>query len=435
MGTKIFKCLIAGAFTLLSFMNVNASDYVYRVIIVNEGYNDFMTGEQLVPVSVGVYDPATKTYTEVFTINDERFVSHAIIHEDFLYIAADKSLLKYDRYTLQQVAVQNVPGIRNIAVWNDKLIVTRGEVGGLPSYLQVYHADDLSFDYELTPSNGPEFATQNIEVIGDKAYFVINNGYEWGNPKGLIGVLDLLTQSYTEFDLGPDGKNPDNLMRDGNQLYTLNNKDFTGSSVSVFNLDDNTSSTTNLSHVTTGCGTSALFTTNVWYQQNGSQKLHQFNPANLSVVDSIEFGKSFYGLAVDPVSNLMYATITDYVSSGMAFIYDASGLALDSFAVGVSAGNIVFDVRKTTSTQALQQAQFEVKTFPTPAANVVFFSVKNFVPNTLELYDLNGRLLNVSGVNNPEQISMKVNGLSAGLYQVVLKDQSGNAARARFVKQ
>ena len=39
----------------------------------------------------------------------------------------------------------------------------------------------------------------------------------------------MTSMSYiNEIDLGPDGKNPDNLLIRGNKLYTVNNKDWSG---------------------------------------------------------------------------------------------------------------------------------------------------------------------------------------------------------------
>ncbi|HXH20192.1 MAG TPA: T9SS type A sorting domain-containing protein [Chitinophagales bacterium] len=433
MGTNFFRSLIAGLNLLLGISAVTfASDYVQQVIIVNEGYNDFSTGEQLVPVTVASYHPSTKVYSVFDTIEGQRFASDVIVAGDYIYVAADKLLVKYDKNTLQRVAAQNVVGIRNIAAWNDKLIVTRGEyLQKFSSYFQIYNQSDLSFFYELDTFTGPKYSTQNIEVMGDKVYFLINNGFDFPNYKGLIGVADLSAQSYEEYDLGADGLNPDNLMRDGNMLYTLNNKDFTGSSVSVFNVNTGSIVTTNLPNVSTGCGTSTFFTSNVWYQQYGSMKLHQFNPVNSTVVDSFDFGKSFYGLSVDTVNNLLYATTTDYVSTGMAYIYNAAHALIDSFSVGVSAGNIAFDVRKTTgiSNNASNSVMFRV--YPNPANETL--NIENLgALKAIELLDASGRkIISATSPHTPFDIRH----LEEGLYFIAALDKNGFRKTVSFVKQ
>src|SRR6187402_2066578 len=107
MGTKFFRSLIAGVSLMLCFSTFTfATDYVHRVIILNEGYNDFNTGNQIVPVTLATYDPATKAYAVFDTIEDARFATEALVDGDFIYVAADSFLLKYDRNTLELIAQQ-----------------------------------------------------------------------------------------------------------------------------------------------------------------------------------------------------------------------------------------------------------------------------------------------------------------------------------------
>jgi len=432
MGTKFFRSLIAGLGMMLSFSTFTfADDVLHQVIIVNEGYNDFNTGQQLVPVTVATYYPSTKVYSVFDTIENQRFASDVIIEGDYIYVAADKMLVKYDKNTLQRVATQNVEGIRNIAAWNDKLIVTRGEyLVTYSSYFQIYNQADLSFYYELDTVIGPKYSTQNIEVIGDKIYFLINNGFDFPNYKGLVGVADMSAQSYDEYDLGADGLNPDNLMRDGDLLYTLNNKDFSGSSVSIFDITNESIATTTLPNVSSGCGTSVYFTSNVWYQQYGSLKLHQFDPVSGQVVDSVDFGKSFYGLAVDPVNNFLYGTTTDYVSTGMAYVYNASRALVDSFAVGVSPGNIAFDVRKTTGIFNAEYSE-SIKVYPNPVSTELQVESGGEV-RKIEVFDLNGKLL-IAQTGTSKQLHIQ--SLPEGMYLVTVMDDAGMKAKANFIKQ
>ena len=99
-------------------------------------------------------------------------------------------LHKYDKNTYNLLSSTQINGIRNLAIWNDKIIVTRGDYDNttfLPiffnSYFQVFNKSDLSFYLELDTTIGPKWATQNLIVDGDNAYVAINNAYEWGNEK------------------------------------------------------------------------------------------------------------------------------------------------------------------------------------------------------------------------------------------------------------
>lgn len=54
-------------------------------------------------------------------------------------------------------------------------------------------------------------------------------------------------------------------------------------------------------------------------------------------------GKNFYGLDVDPGTNLLFvADAVDYVQNGKAYVYNAAGLELTSFEVGIAPNGFCF---------------------------------------------------------------------------------------------
>ena len=204
------------------FANILLSqDYVNQVLVLNEGYFDYTLNQSIEPVTIGSYDPVLQTYIVVDTIQGARFASDLIIDGDYFYVAADNMIYKYNKVSYVLVATESVPGVRNLAVWNDKILATRGDYDNVTfqpilfnSYLQIFNKTDLSFYLEIDTISGPKWATQNLIIQNDKAYIAINNAYEWGNEKGFIGILDMNSFSYiNEIDLGPNGKNPDNMMR------------------------------------------------------------------------------------------------------------------------------------------------------------------------------------------------------------------------------
>jgi hypothetical protein len=214
------------------------------------------------------------------------------------------------------------------------------------SYLQVYNKNDLSFITEYDTITGPKWATQDMIIDNNILYVAINNGFQWGNEKGRIGVLDLNNLSYiSEIDLGVDGKNPDNMMIDGGIIYTVNNKDWSGMSISQFDITTTTTTTTNMTSVSTGCGTSCLRDGKVHYQTSGDTELYEWDG---TYAIPIGMFNSFYELAVDNINNLLYASSTDWSSYGEIFIYNHNNILVGSFLCGVSPGNITFDLRTTT---------------------------------------------------------------------------------------
>jgi len=346
---------------LLSFLFAQISfsqNYVHQVLILNEGYFDFNTNQIIVPPTLGSYNPLTQVYTTVDTLSGARFASDMIVEGDYIYVAADNTLYQYDKFTMNVINTQQVDGIRNLAIWNDKIIVTRGDYDNttfmpilFDSYLQIFNSSDLSFFTELDTISGPKWATQNMIVDGDILYVTINNAYEWGNEKGLVGVLDMSTMYYMdEIDLGPDGKNPDNMMFDGTHIYTVNNKDWSGSSISKIDLSTSINTTINMSQVSTGCGTSCLRDNKIVYQVSGDTDLYAWDPVMmLNYGNSLGFTQNFYDLEMDNINNYLYASSTDFFSYGMIEIYDSNNTMIGNFSCGISPGTIAFDIRSNIS--------------------------------------------------------------------------------------
>ena len=280
-----------------------------------------------------------------------------VIEGEYIYVAADNYIYKYNKNDYSLISSQHVTGIRNIVVWNDKIIVTRGDYDNVTfspilfnSYLQVFNASDLSFYMEIDTTIGPKWATQNLVVDGNMLYIAINNGFEWGNEKGLVGIVDMNNMTYlNEIDLGPDGTNPDNMVFDGTYIYTVNNKDFSGSSISKIDISNGTSMTTNMLTMNTGCGTSCLRDGKINYQISGDTELYEWDPQFMAPAGlSMGFSQNFYELATDKVNHYLYATSTDWFSYGMVYVYDSNNTPITSFSCGISPGTIVFDIRSIT---------------------------------------------------------------------------------------
>ena len=383
-------------FIFLFFLFTNftfSQNYVHQVLILNEGYFDYSLNQSVVPPTLGSYDPLTQIYTTIDTLNGKRFASDIIVNDNHVFVAADNTLYKYDKFNMSIYDTINIDGIRNIAIWNDKIIVSRGDYDNATfapilfnSYLQVFNLSDLSFYTEFDTINGPKWSTQNMIVTNNKLYVAINNAYEWGNYKGLVGVIDMSNMSYiNEIDLGPDGKNPDNLMFDGSNIYSVNNKDFSGASISNINLSSSTSTTTNISSVSTGCGTSALRDDKLLYQISMDTDLFEWDTqSNDSSGISLGYSTNFYDLSYDQINNLLYTSETDFFSFGTIHIYNNNNNLINSFSCGISPGNIVFDIR----------------TMPSYIEENIFVNDKSYI------YDIFGRKLQ-SLNNQPSGIYYK----------------------------
>lgn len=389
-----------------------AQNQLHQVLVVNEGYYDYQTNAILEPVTIGSYNPVSQQYQIVDTLENMRFASDLVIDGNFYYVAADSKIFKMDLNTHQEIASVTCPGVRNLAVYQNKLIATRGEyLTTYDSYLHVYNTADLQLIQAFDTVTGPKWATQNIVVDGSMAYLVVNNAYEWGNEKGIIGQLDLSSLSYgNEVDLGPDGRNPDNLVKYGSALYTVNNKDWTGTSISKFDLVTATPSTVNIANAITGCGTSALRDDKITYQISSEIVLNNFDLVGMNNDGPVSGANlNFYELAQEPLSGQFYASSTDFFSTGTVYIYDATNTEIHQFAAGVSPGTIVFDIR---SSVGMTETKTNFSVSPNPTNDLLTIHGKS-TNDLVSLIDLTGTTVLLS-----TDSTFNISQLPAGIYYV-----------------
>jgi hypothetical protein len=389
-----------------------AQNQLHQVLVVNEGYYDYQTNAILEPVTIGSYNPVSQQYQVVDTLENMRFASDLVIDGNFYYLAADSKIFKMDLNTHQEISNVACPGVRNLAIYQNKLIATRGEyLTTYDSYLHVYNTSDLQLIQAFDTVTGPKWATQNIVIDGTTAYLVVNNAYEWGNEKGIIGQLNLTNLSYgNEVDLGPEGKNPDNLVKYGSALYTVNNKDWTGTSISKFELANNATSTVNIANAVAGCGTSALRDDKITYQISMETSLNNFDINGMNNIGPVNgINLNFYELAQEPLSGQLYASSTDFFSTGTVYIYDVSNTEIHQFAAGVSPGTIVFDIRSSAGINE-ETANFSVS--PNPTSDLLTIQGKS----TNELVSI----VNVNGttVLSSTDSTFNISQLPAGIYYV-----------------
>ena len=400
-----------------------SQNYLNQVLVLNEGYFDYQTNQIIDPVTIGSYDPSTQIYSVVSTLNGMRFGSDLIIDGNFYYVAADSKIYKMDLNTHQELSSVVCPGVRNLGVYQNKLVATRGEyLTTYDSYLHIYDATTLSLIQAIDTISGPKWASQNIVVDGSIAYIAINNGYEWGNEKGLIGKLNLDNLSYgNEVDLGPDGKNPDNLMKSGDFLYTVNNKDWSNASVSKVALNGSSNATVNLQSAATGCGTSALRDDKLVYQISMETTLNEFD-INLMNLSGPISGHSinYYELAQEPVSGQLYTSETDFFSFGKIHIFDDNNTELSNFNVGISPGTIVFDVRPSVG---LTEQENSLVIYPNPTNNILNLSF--YSSGKVRIIDFSGKEV-LSGFEKSIDVSQLKNGAylleNQGLFYKFLKN-------------
>ena len=354
---KIARLITASVACLIISLNLHSQNHLHQVIVLNEGWSDWQTGEMIEPATMGVYDPGLQLYILVDTLEGAAFVSDAVVLNETILVAADGALLQYDANTHQLLQSVEAVGIRKMAIHEGVVYVTRGDIDDqgmsleLDAYFQWYDATSLQLLGELTVSeNGPQFATEGIAVAGDRIYFAINNAFDWGNEVGFIGAYDTNSDEYLEWDLGENGINPYHLFAAGETVVTVNNRDYGSTSLSALDLVGESVETVEVSEANAGCLAAIGIDSEVRYQISGEAAVRQSSTQDLAnSAPWISDCPSYYGMAVDPVSGEVYASVTDYSTFGLVEIRSESGELLGQFECGVSPGVICMDVRELSS--------------------------------------------------------------------------------------
>ncbi|MBK8497978.1 MAG: T9SS type A sorting domain-containing protein [Flavobacteriales bacterium] len=416
---------------LAAAIGLLAQTEVHQVVVLSEGRYDYANGVQVVPVTLGSFDPSSGSYTEMVAVPYARFGNDVKVENELIYVSADSFLLKYDANTFALLDQEVVHGIRRLALWNDQVLITRGEAGGLSHYFEVRDKNTFDLLYAIEPSDGMPYTCEAVEVLGDKAYVSMNDGFNWPNYTNLVGIVDLQSQEFeSSVDLGPDGYNPEHLMVWDGSVYAFNNKDYTGSSIS--RIDPASASlvgTTNVAF-TSGCGTSTAADGKVYYMEYAVNALARYDLQSGQVLDTLNNGLSAYGVLGDPINSVMYVSTTDFTSTGTLCTTTYDGVILASTAIGVSCGKMALDVRLSAGVGSNEQQSLEI--YPNPVSDAVVLRVNGAGERgVLAIADATGRLILAQRCTLGIAQRIDVSHLASGLYSVRID----GAPFGRFVKQ
>jgi len=357
---RIFSFLIVAIASFgFSFTMTAQGDYLNSVWVLNEGVQDWNTGEMVEFASVGVYDPVSQIFTEVMEFEGSRFTTDIVVAEGSVFIGADNKIVKMNLNTFEIEAEVLIQGVRQLAYFDGMIYVTRGDIDSetwgsvaFDSYLVWFDAETLTWAGELPAEIGVGYASEGISIKEGVAYIAINNGFEFGQEVGVLGVYDLTTGDYSEHDLGDDGKNPTHIKVTDQEVLLVNNMDFSATSLSRVELPSLGAVSTSVNTIVVGgvsaaCNAAAILGDELVFQITDELGMRKASVSTLTP-STMTWGPatdSYYRMALNPVNGDVYATVTNFFDTSEVQIISASGEFVSSFEAGTVPGSIAFDVR------------------------------------------------------------------------------------------
>ena len=226
----------------------------------------------------------------------------------------------------------------------------------LTSFLVWLDGADLALEGELLPTEGPMLPSQEVMVVDGKVYIAVNNGWAWGQEVGRVGCWNLEEDTYEEWDLGEGAENPVALHVLDGDLFTVNNGDWSSTSVTRASLADLSSSeTVALEGVSVGCNASAFVDTKLAVQISGENGLRLLDGPSMIWEEGAVLNAdapSAYSLITHPTYGWTCAGVTDYVTFGEIQIRTAQGELLSTVPVGVSPGSLAWRSSEVSNLEA-----------------------------------------------------------------------------------
>ena len=324
-----------------------------QLFVLNEGRFDWNNGVIEEAPSLGVIDLATSSYVQIASFDSIAFATDLEVLGGHGYVCLENTVMKVDLTTGEILHEVVLEGAQELALLDGMLYVTRGGFDpvtsgplDLESHLAWLNADDLWFEGELTLETGPQFACQAICVHNNLVVVGVNNGWVWGGEVGLVGTYDPASGLYTEVDLGEAGKNPVALHELDGAVLSVNNGDWSSTSVSrVVAGETLEASTEVLADVAAGCNASAVVSANrlaLQIDQEAGLRLVD-GATGLGTGETLNPNASTaYSLVIHPTSEMTFSGVTDFDTEGHVEIHDDLGNLVGSVQVGIAPGTLVW---------------------------------------------------------------------------------------------
>ena len=358
-----------------------------------------ITVKQAVVCNGGLYESANPTdWVTVQTVSPTDYsiivfdtiytqsVQSVVVQNSNAWVAAQDSLVSYDLDSYNRIAAVGISGASLICVENNVLVLTR-QYPATENFVQIYNATTLELIQEISGVSGE--AAGSV-IFDGYAYVGVNFGY--AGTAGTIAKINLTDYSVEEINLGAGAKGISTLIIDEQNIFTINNTPYGGTTGSItnFDIETNTFETTEITGVVSkGFG---IKNGELYFGLNNGVSSFDITTNEITEILPNQGGANsltIAGGAFDIVNDNIWFTLTDYYSMGEGKVFNLSGELVSDFTAGISAEAISFQYIDETSVAAIEKE--ELVAYPNPFNS--HFEVNVSENSNISLFSADGRLV------------------------------------------
>ncbi|OQX77693.1 MAG: hypothetical protein B6D61_06765 [Bacteroidetes bacterium 4484_249] len=424
---KIF--FLSAVLLLTLSLGLIAQTHVKQIIIGNGG----IYGNPSDNVTLAAYNPDDQITTTFGNILRES-VQDLIICDNYAYVTAEDSIVKFNIDSYQKVASVYESNLNRLFYHDGLLFVSRrSDINGPPAdgiYLKIFNAEDLSL---VAAVEGISSDVAGIAVAQDTVYVAVSG--DWQATEGKFAVIDLQTYSLVrEMNFGTDAVGIYDLFTNGEEIFTVNKSPYgaTTGSVTTYDVASAMFSTSVINSVV---GKAVELEGDILYlgldNGIGSYDVTSNQIVQNTIVPDPGSTDFIYiaAAAFDSINQLFYVTITDYFSMGEGKIFDMSGNETGSFEADVSAEAIAVDYRLNEFVETNPVSG--IKIFPNPFSGEIIIEDATFTE--IRVLSLHGQTVyenSSNRFNNRVDLSF----LKNGIYFIEIKTDD-NSIIKKIVKR
>lgn len=407
-----------------------------QVIIANGGkfestppYADYVTIES--------YNLSTQAVTVFNTIYTQS-TQDVLVSDNFAFVTAEDSIVKYNIDTYQRLAAVKDSGINKLGLYNNNRLIITKEYPIGRFRVEVLNADDLSMIALVDSIAGD---CQGVCVYNNHAYVAVDSGYQGIN--GRMAIIDATTWKLESIvNFGPTAVGSRSVYPYGGYIYCVNKTPYGGGTVGSITRYDPATGTfvTNVLNVKVGPGYGIAGNLLFLGINNsiGSYNLDTQAIADTAIINY--FGSAgaveIHSVGVDYLNNKFYTNIGNRTSYSKGFVFSFAGDSLTSYTTGLNSDACAIDFRTPTGVAPSGSVQESVSVYPNPVNDYLFINVGNATNlNEIKILDLTGRTIETRPVREGENnIRISVADYPSGVYLISFMNSQGTKVR-KFIKR